>query len=87
MPQNIPSLRERFRFQSATLAPKDGEPLHVPRFSGTEGFSQLFAFDISLATLARHASTRPQISYPPFWAFPPCNLKSLNCFTLHMGRG
>ncbi|MBQ1539941.1 MAG: type VI secretion system tip protein VgrG [Desulfovibrio sp.] len=49
MSQNAPSLRERFRFQSAALAP-DGEPLHVLRFSGTEGFSRLFAFDISLAT-------------------------------------
>ncbi|MCR5258502.1 MAG: type VI secretion system tip protein VgrG [Desulfovibrio sp.] len=49
MPQNTPSLRERFRFQSAALDP-DGEPLHVLRFSGTEGFSRLFSFDISLVT-------------------------------------
>ena len=49
MSQNASSIRERFRFQSAALAP-DSEPLHVLRFSGTEGFSRLFSFDISLAT-------------------------------------
>ena len=42
------SLRERFRFQSAALP--DGEPLHVLRFSGEEGFSRIFSFDISLCT-------------------------------------
>ena len=49
MPQNPASIRERFRFQSAALGPH-AEPLHVLRFSGTEGFSRLFSFDISLAT-------------------------------------
>ncbi|MCR5170320.1 MAG: type VI secretion system tip protein VgrG [Desulfovibrio sp.] len=49
MPKSAPSIRERFRFQSAALG-LDDEPLHVLRFSGTEGFSHIFAFDISLAT-------------------------------------
>ncbi|MBR4746821.1 MAG: phage late control D family protein, partial [Desulfovibrio sp.] len=49
MSQHDFPLRERFRFQSAALAP-DAEPLHVLRFSGEEGFSQLFSFDVRLAT-------------------------------------
>ncbi|MBO4296164.1 MAG: type VI secretion system tip protein VgrG, partial [Desulfovibrio sp.] len=49
MPQNDSPLRERFRFLSAALG-QDAEPLHVLRFSGTEGFSRLFSFDLSLAT-------------------------------------
>ncbi|MBO4684859.1 MAG: type VI secretion system tip protein VgrG, partial [Desulfovibrio sp.] len=58
-----PSLRERFRFQSAALGP-DAEPLHVLRFSGTEGFSRLFSFDISLATRQKDIDTDAVLANP-----------------------
>ncbi|MBR6468580.1 MAG: hypothetical protein IKT16_10570, partial [Desulfovibrio sp.] len=63
MAQNAPSLRERFRFQSAALGP-DAEPLHVLRFSGTEGFSRLFSFDISLATRQKDIDTDAVLANP-----------------------
>ena len=63
MSQNASSIRERFRFQSAALGP-DAEPLHVLRFSGTEGFSQLFSFDVRLATRQKDLDTGAILANP-----------------------
>ncbi|MCR5257093.1 MAG: hypothetical protein K6E40_02915 [Desulfovibrio sp.] len=55
-------LQERFRFETAALP--DGEPLHVLRFAGEEGFSRLFAFDISLCTQRTDVSEDDLLANP-----------------------